>query len=570
MKSLYIKFENYLLYFINQEHYSRFFLLIITGILLVNLGVLLVPEIPCAHDLTFHLSRISSIAEAFKLGELPRIYPNYLEGYGYANGLFYGDILLYIPALLVVFGMNVVTAYKWFLVLVTVATMASIYYCTKVITKSRYAALIAVLLCTLSSYRTVDIFVRGALAEVVAFIFVPLILVGLYYVLYDNPKKWYWLSIGFAGCFLTHNISFALMVGFTLLFVCCAAKRLWTECSRVAYLALATIMTIGMVGYFLFPMLEQIMSDQFILTTQTVHSDLAATTRSIFEILIGIPYRNGIAGIGIIFAIILVCRWNKKNGRFFMNQLTDQMYLFTVLSIWAVTPFFPWNLVLKFFPSLAMIQFSWRLYLIITIFLSILAGMYATNLISSLRQKIRLFLICFILILIPFVFNTGKQYVFYFYHTNITKLIEPVDISTYSIGLGEYLPADVNREWIVNRGEIITSNDNEVQVSFERKGLKLKVKYEAANNETYLDLPLIYYKGYGTTDASLTVVKNEEGLVRVLLNGNEAGEFTVSYEGTIIAKVCLFISLITVVGFAFYIYSIEGGGKKGKQTMSLS
>lgn len=564
MKKLYIKLENYILQFINHSSYSRLFILVVGGILIVNLGVLLIPGIPCAHDLSFQLSRISSIADAFKLGEIPRVYPNYFSGYGYANGLFYGDILLYIPALLVAFGMKVVTAYKWLLVLLTVATMASIYYCTKTIIKSRYAGLIAVTLCTLSSYRTVNIFLRGALAEVSALVFIPLIVVGLYYVLYDNHKKWYWLSIGFAGCLLTHNISFVLMVGFTFLFVCFAAKRLWTERWRFTYLVLATIVTIAMVGYFLFPMLEQMMSDQFVLTTQTVHSDIAATTRSIFEVFIGMPYRkyNRIAGIGIIFAIILVCRWNKKNGRFDMNQLTDQMYLFTILSIWAVTPLFPWDLVLKILSPLAMIQFSWRLFLMITVFLSILGGIYATNTMTSLKQKIRFFLTCFILTLIPFGINMGQRYVSYFYHTYVTQLMESVDISTYSVGLGEYLPADVDPDWIVKRGEVVTSNDNEVQVSFERSGLTLKVKYEQANNTAYLDLPLIYYKGYGTIDDSLTVVKSDEGLVRVLLNGTEAGEFTISYVGTKVARVTLVISLLTVVGLSLHIYNIEVRDRK--------
>lgn len=564
MKSLYRKFENQLLRFINHGSHSRLFMLALGGILFVNLGVLLIPEIPHAHDLTFQLSRISSIADAFKLGEIPRVYPNYFEGYGYANGLFYGDILLYIPALLVVLGMKVVTAYKWFLLILTIATMASIYYCTKTMAKSRYASLIAVTLCTLSSYRTVDIFVRGSLAEVSAFIFVPLILVGLYYVLYDNPKRWYWLSIGFAGCFLTHNISFALMVGFVFLFVCFAVKRLWVERSRFAYLALATIVTIAMVAYFLFPMLEQMMSDQFVLTTQTVHSDVADSTRSILKVFIGLPYRkyDGIAGIGIIFVVILACRWNKKNGRFDINQLSDQMYLFTVLSIWAVTPLFPWKLVLKILSPLAMIQFSWRLFLMITVFLSILGGIYATNLMSSLQKKLRFFLICFILTVIPFGINMGQQYASYFYHTYVTKLMDPVDISTYSVGLGEYLPADVDPDWIINRGEVISSNNDKVQVSFERHGLTLKVNYEQANSDTYLDLPLIYYKGYKTTDKSLTVMKSSEGLVRILLNGNETGEFTISYEGTAIAKVTLIISLITVAGMTLYIYNIEGLSKR--------
>lgn len=564
MKKLYLKCEQHLLNIIDRYSKSRLILMILGVVLILNLGVLLIPDIPHAHDLTFQLSRISSIAESFKLGEIPRIYLNYLNNYGYANGLFYGDLLLYVPAFFVMLGMKVITAYKLFLVLLTLATMGSVYFCTKTLFKSSYASLIGVTLCTLSTYRAVDMFIRGSLAEVCAFIFIPLIIVGLYYVLYDNPKHWYWLSIGFAGCFLTHNISFALMVGFTFLFVCSAAKRLWTERSRFGYLILATVVTIGMVAYFLFPMLEQMMSDQFVLTTETISSDLSATTRSIVEVFLGLPYRkhDGVAGIGVIFILILVLRFSQKTGRFNLNQLTDQMYLFVILSIWAVTPLFPWSLVLKVLSPLAMIQFSWRLFLMITIFLSLLGGIYAAKVMTSNRQKIRFYLITLMLLMIPFGLNVGQQYVSYFYHTHVTKLMQPIDLSTYSIGLGEYLPANVDPDWIAQRQEVITSNDEDILLSFDRSGLTLNVSYQEANQSAYLDLPLIYYKGYQTDDDSLTVVKSDDGLVRVLLNGQANGSFTISYEGTTLAQVTVFISLITVAGLAIYIVKAEGWMKR--------
>lgn len=564
MKKLYLKCEQHLLNIIDRYSKSCLILMILGIVLILNLGVLLIPDIPHAHDLTFQLSRISSIAESFKLGEIPRVYLNYLNNYGYANGLFYGDLLLYVPAFFVMLGMKIITAYKLFLVLLTLATMGSVYFCTKTLFKSSYASLIAVTLCTLSTYRAVDMFIRGSLAEVCAFIFVPLIMVGLYYVLYDNPKHWYWLSIGFAGCFLTHNISFALMVGFTFLFVCFAAKRLWTERSRFGYLILATVVTIGMVAYFLFPMLEQMMSDQFVLTTETISSDLSATTRSIVEVFLGLPYRkhDGVAGIGVIFILILVLRFSQKTGRFNLNQLTDQMYLFVILSIWAVTPLFPWSLVLKVLSPLAMIQFSWRLFLMITIFLSLLGGIYAAKIMTSNRQKIRFYLITLMLLMIPFGLNVGQQYVSYFYHTHVTKLMQPIDLSTYSIGLGEYLPANVDPDWIAQRQEVITSNDEDILLSFDRSGLTLNISYQEANQSAYLDLPLIYYKGYQTDDDSLTVVKSDDGLVRVLLNGQANASFTISYEGTTLAQVTVFISLITVSGLAIYIVKAKGWMKR--------
>ena len=160
MKKQYLRLEQRLMEWMNNCSKSRLILFLLGGLLILNLGVLLIPDIPHAHDLSFQLSRISSLAESFKLGEIPRVYLGYLNNYGYANGLFYGDLLLYIPALLVGLGMNVVLAYKLFLVLVTVATMATVYFCVQTLVNSRYASLVAVTLCTLSSYRVIDIFIR--------------------------------------------------------------------------------------------------------------------------------------------------------------------------------------------------------------------------------------------------------------------------------------------------------------------------------------------------------------------------------------------------------------------------
>ena len=334
------------------------------------------------------------------------------------------------------------------------------------------------------------------------------------------------------------------------------------EYSRFWYLVLATLVTIGMVGYLLFPMFEQIISDQFILTTGTITADVSGTTRSLFEIIFAFPYEkySGIAGVGLVFFFIWMLRFNKRNGLFNLNQMTDQMFLFVALSVWAITPIFPWTLLLKILPPLAMIQFSWRLFLNITVFLSILGGVYAMRVMISEQRKIRFYGVLIVLLIIPFILNVGGRYISY-----LTGLIQPVDLSTYNIGGGEYLPVGVNPEQIAKRGEVITSNDEGLEISFSRKGLMLTVDYQGALPSTYVDLPLIYYKGYQVDDKRLNVVKSDEGFVRVQLNGQSEGTFTVDYTGTMLSHIATWISGITVIGVMSYIYwCTRGNGKVTK------
>ena len=54
--------------------------------------------IPKGYDLRFHYYRLYSIAEGLRDGLFPvKIQPEWFNGYGYATGIFYGDIFLSWP-----------------------------------------------------------------------------------------------------------------------------------------------------------------------------------------------------------------------------------------------------------------------------------------------------------------------------------------------------------------------------------------------------------------------------------------------------------------------------------------
>ena len=205
--------DNKLLNFYNEIEHKKIIISIFIFVCLYSSFLLLIPGIPRGHDLTFHLSRISAISDGLKFGEFPvKVYPNYFGGYGYANGLFYGDVFLYFPAVLCLLGLSVITSYKVFLFVCAICTALSIYICVKSISKSRFAATLSMILYTLSSYRAVDVYIRAAIGEVLAFIFIPIVILGVYEIIYNDKKKWYILTIGFTGLFLSHNISAVIMV----------------------------------------------------------------------------------------------------------------------------------------------------------------------------------------------------------------------------------------------------------------------------------------------------------------------------------------------------------------------
>ena len=88
------------------------------------------------NDLAFHIMRIYGIRDGLLGGQLPvKLQTPWYGGYGYIVGAFYGDLLLYIPALLSIVGFSVSASYKFVLFFVQLLTIFSSYFCFKGITE---------------------------------------------------------------------------------------------------------------------------------------------------------------------------------------------------------------------------------------------------------------------------------------------------------------------------------------------------------------------------------------------------------------------------------------------------
>ena len=140
-----------------------------------------------AHDIGYHLNRIMQISEGLNNGRFPiLIHSGLLHNLGYANPLFYPELFLYIPAIIMsITHIHVLTAYKLFLIIISFFTFLSMYYTSKKTFEKKEIAYLSGILYTFSLYRLTDIYVRGALGELIAFIFLPLLIYGLYNVILD-------------------------------------------------------------------------------------------------------------------------------------------------------------------------------------------------------------------------------------------------------------------------------------------------------------------------------------------------------------------------------------------------
>lgn len=147
-------------------------------------------------DITFHLNRFIGLANAFEEGQiLPKIYPYANNGFGYTTPLFYCDLFLYPFAILYHFGLSAVWCYKLCVLFYTSLGNIFVYLIFKKETNDRKLSILASFLYLTCSYHLLNIFIRGALGEILAMTFAPLVIYAIYRILIKHEDCFSILSL---------------------------------------------------------------------------------------------------------------------------------------------------------------------------------------------------------------------------------------------------------------------------------------------------------------------------------------------------------------------------------------
>lgn len=477
------------------------------------------------HDLFFHISRIKGIVDNIKSTTIQPVYFNYLDGYGYGCGLFYPDIFLYIPALLNIIGFNINNAYKIFLILINLFSIINIYICIKGITKNKSSSYIAMLLYAGSLYRFTDMYERAALGECLAFVFLPLLILGIYNILYSKEKKGYYFTIGLCGICLSHVISFYLSCIFTSIIVLMNYKKL-KEKGRLKSLIINATFSAFITSCFWMPMLEQILSQKFSFYAYSpVFENFILFYTLMFDFPVDIYFGYYFPiGIGIFYYIIPIIYRKTKKDKFTKTMLIlgiSSIVLCVIKPIWRIGIFY------KIF---SIIQFPWRLYMFATLFLIIFIS---TIKLDTKKKNMKKILIIYTIIMI--VYNS-------ILYTRGNKTYNFKEITNYSIAFGEYLPNNFDI------GQLNAKSELEIE---RKKNTTILISKKEKNN---VNIPLIYYKGYTAYDENnnkIEIKKSEQGLVKIdSIEKNK--KVYIKYEGTNILKISRLISIASIISYIIY------------------
>jgi len=504
------------------------------------------------HDVLYHLLRTESLKTSIQMGDpFVKINTLFFNNAGYASSLFYPDFMLYFPAVLRVSGFGIAASYKLFLILCIALSYASAYYCAKLITKSRYSAVVTSIVFTLSQYFIHDIYIRGAVGEITAFIFIPFLMFGIYDLYYDNFQKPWIMAVGFIGVMLCHTITLMICLFLYMIVFVVHIKTFVVKPELLKKLILTATVVLLLTAFYWAPVIEQMLSNKFVYSIPWVFvGENAVKAWSIVS--------AKFPGMGFIVFMLffprLSIRKTKENEK--LLKFSDECMALGVFFALSATRLVPWDILENYINFL---QFPWRLYIAASACLAVSVGILFKLYFESRKSKsFGLILVICAMITSAMMSLASSDIKYDFYNEDYFKTIS----NTATVGAGEWLPLAAKNTSGVLASSNIVKADTGQYLSFNRKDNAILVE-SSFDGIKYFDVPFIYYKGYsavltnnGNEMLSLKVTGNgENGFCRVELPQYAEGVVLVKYEGTFVQKSSYIISILTfliALGFCSY------------------
>lgn len=529
---------------------NKYLLILIMATILLIMGIFGNSSYYKGHDTQYHASVISSYAKQINISEgkfFPtKILPEIANNFGYGTGIFYSQLphltATYIYKLIHVMGLNVYWAMKTTHAIVLILSSITMYFLANKIVKSKKIALISSLILLITPFRISEILIRDAFAECFTYIFIPMILLGIFELIDKNYKKFIWLfTLGYIGLLWSHQVLSLYVTLLTIPIYIYHIKELLNK-KTIMYMLLSGVIIVLVVLTSVLPMVYHKLNGQYVVfdgdsmggydkisKKSLVISDLIIPTNS------GKNVKNSVSSrinFNINIIVIILCGmtiyyFKKINIEKKDKKKIKGIFLVTIIALWMTTRLFPWKLMPDF---MYMIQFPWRLLTISCITISIFAPLCL-----KMYENDKYFsVIC--MVVVGLFLASGLETISWHYEKNIgeEKNINP---SNYGMGFQkEYLPVNTleNIEYFNKRNQniLIESGNANIEITLN-KTPDLQFNVYEIKGDTVIELPRLFYYGYTltnkTTGEIIELLENENGFVSAKIQ--EEGNYTLKYTG---------------------------------------
>lgn len=458
-------------------------------------------------DLDFHLARIRGIAGALSSGQLPvRLNTDFAWGYGFSSSMMYPELFMYIPAILYLLGVSLIASYKFLVLCMNIATACVGLYSFRRLLRSDSLGLVVTLLYLTNPYRLENIFHRAALGEMLAQIFLPLLLYGIYELIFGNAKRWWVSVLAATGILQSHilsvEMSLIFVVGSLIAGAAYIVRNGWKD--RLIGMVKTAVFAIVINLWFIVPFLDHFGDDNLIQTDVRNLQETSVDLYTLFRVNMKLQGAYESAGvtreefisIGVVVLIgsliYIYYAFVRKTIDVRIKKIGTVCLCIGGLCCYMSIRAFPWGLIQNMFPMLykvlGTIQFSWRFLAYASLFLSVTTGIAIMELIRDKRKETVAVLVGLAVFM---TFSCMDQYA--------SKEIFVSSRSEVKSRQGtwfDYYAADVNAEEILEQGDTIKT-DSDIEISgYERNGVELFFDYCGVTDECTLRLPIYDYGMY--------------------------------------------------------------------------
>ena len=525
-------------------------------------------------DLTYHLQRIEGVKDGLLTGQFPvRLEPRWVFDHGYANGVFYCNLLLYFPALLRMAGFTVTESYLLYCIALNLATVVIAWYSFGKMFRDDVVGLACSGLYTLSIFRVYRLLETGAVGEGSAFSFFPLVLYGIYLVFEGKKEErefrnsWIVLGLGYAGLVQTHVLSCEIAALMTVLLCLVYLPKLF-EKERFLKCVQGAFFALGLSLWYLVPFLDYYFTQDvkirhasartiqergvtFVQELQTFwnfHDTAASTTE---RMQYTHPVGPGLFLVaGVFFLLLLLFLEVIPRGKETEKSFAIRSAGLGCLALWMATDTFPWDAIQTTSQTAATLvsslQFPYRFIGWGMTFLIVVVG----YLLSFFQKNQKLF------------YRMGLVIVMTAVATSYVYLIDVEDESTGAIHL--YNRESMGFGYISGEEYLIYGTDSSalsfakpkadegIGISeYEKKGLRATFFCEnSLDTQGTVKLPILLYKGYqasGDGGEPLEITDDGSHLLGVSVPAGYSGQITVKFTEPWYWRVAELITLAVVV-----------------------
>lgn len=396
------------------------------------------------HEGLPQLIRLYQMDKCFQDLQIPCRWVPSAYGYGYPLFNYYPPLPYYLGELIHLLGINFLDTVKMLAALGFIASGLAMFILAREFW-GNLGGLVSAIFYVYAPYHAVDLYVRGAMNEFYALVFLPAILWASYKLIKTQQSRYiYFLALSFGGLLLSHNliaIAFAPFLAIWLIFHLAIAKSI----KPISKLTLAFIFSLGLAAFFSFPVLLEMkltyvqriaLGDDYVShfadLNQMFISRFWGYGTSVLGPKDSMPFQIGhlhwiVTFLSSLLALFLVKSEGSKH-RLFILLLTITtlggafMAHYSSKSLWDKIP------------TLAFIQFPWRFLALVILFTSLACG----ALILWVSRKFRPWLGAGLIILV-FILNLS-----YFkpYRWNYTYEKEDLSQKPFP-DTSEYLPISV-------------------------------------------------------------------------------------------------------------------------------